>query len=471
MEFFAALAVLVGLVWAPVFLLRASLVGGAVLFVVLSDCLGLEFLSIDAGPMNVSIDRLFLVALGAAFVVQRWLGRTQRRPWGREEAILAGLVALLVTSTFTHDWRLASLQAVPVVQHLINGYLIPLAIYWIVRQSPITERQLLGVYAGIVAFGAYLAVTGVCEVTCQWSLVFPKHIADATLGIHFGRARGPMLNSITYGMALSCAILCGWMLWPRVGRWWQFVLLALLPLGLAGIFFSYTRSVWIGAALGLGILMVATLRGAWRIAVPGTILAVGLLVAAANSDRLLAFNRTDNTAAQTRESVTARASFTYVSWKMFQDRPLFGFGFGQFPTAKWPYLSDRTTPLQLEPIRNWSHHNTYLSILTELGLVGLLAFVGLFAAWGATAWRLWRAAAAPDWARGQGILLLALMSVYLVQCLFHEMTFTPRDHSLVFLFAGLAVGLAHDVVASSPARTWTLLEKPSFARGASARVV
>ncbi len=66
---------------------------------------------------------------------------------------------------------------------------------------------------------------------------------------------------------------------------------------------------------------------------------------------------------------------------MFLDSPILGFGFGQFPEAKWPYIDDRSTDLNLEIIRPLSHHNTYLSLLVELGLVGLTLYMLLLASW------------------------------------------------------------------------------------------
>jgi O-antigen ligase len=237
-------------------------------------------------------------------------------------------------------------------------------------------------------------------------------------------------------------------------------LLALLPLALAAIYFSKTRSVWLGAGLGTGILMLTQLRGAWRPLLFGGAVGAGLLVTVANFDRIVAFDRKDNTAAQTRESAESREVFLYVSWQMFKDRPLFGFGFGQFPSQKLPYLSDRNTDLQLETIRPWSHHNTYLSILTELGIVGLALFVGILAAWAIRGWRLFRDAEAPAWVQDHGALTLAVLAMYAMQCMFHEMSFTARDNGLVFLIAGLTSGLhamatrSEPASAKAPARSW-----------------
>jgi O-antigen ligase len=460
MSFLALIAALVALAWTPVLLVRSSLAMAGVVFVVLANCFGLEFMSIDIGPINMSIERFFLLAMPVAYLVQRRLGKVDLKPIDRPEWALLGLICFMLVSTFLHDWRSASEFGAPVIQHLINGYLIPLVLFWIVRQTKITERELRNVYIGLVAFGVYLALTGIAEAMGAWSLVFPKYIANAEIGLHFGRARGPMVHAVTYGMALATSMFCGWLLWPNASRVAKLNLLALLLLALAAIYFSKTRSVWLGAALGTGILMLTQLRGAWRPLLFGGAVGVGTLVTIANFDRIVAFDRKDNTAAQTRESAQSRESFAYVSWQMFKDKPLLGFGFGQFPTSKLPYLSDRNTDLELEAIRPWSHHNTYLSILTELGIVGLALFVGILAAWVARGWKLWKDAEAPAWVQNHGALTLAVLAMYAMQCLFHEMSFTARDNSLVFLVAGLTSGL--HAIATRPVKATAVNLAPTW---------
>jgi O-antigen ligase len=136
-----------------------------------------------------------------------------------------------------------------------------------------------------------------------------------------------------------------------------------------------------------------------------------------------------------------RGSFAYVSWLMFQDRPFFGFGFGQFPEAKNEYLSDRSSDLPLEQIRGYVHHNTYLSLLTETGLVGLGLFVAMLVGWTRRGWWLWNDPSASEELRSLAPLTLGVLAVYACQLMFHELSYTPIDHSLVFLFAGLTAGL------------------------------
>ena len=129
---------------------------------------------------------------------------------------------------------------------------------------------------------------------------------------------------------------------------------------------------------------------------------------------------------------------------MFWDRPIWGCGFGHFYEEKLPYLSDRRTPLKLEEIRDYIHHNTYLSLLTETGVIGLGLFLAVLGCWIRS--RLATDARRPT-RRGceaHGVLLLGALATYGTQMMFHELSYTAIDNSLIFILAGLANGLAAD---------------------------
>jgi O-antigen ligase len=126
---------------------------------------------------------------------------------------------------------------------------------------------------------------------------------------------------------------------------------------------------------------------------------------------------------------------------MFQDRPLFGFGFGQFTRAKLPYLGDRSVDLRLEQIRDYVQHSTFLAILTELGLLGILLFAALLFGWTRCGWRMLRNERTPPWSRTLALLLLAVLAIQVCQMIVHETTFMPFDNSLLFFFAALSVGM------------------------------
>ncbi len=452
MTIICLIAGIVALVWGAIFVTRGSLVGGCLAFLVVAMCFGHHWGNFSLGPLTLTLDRLVLVLLVGTYLVQSRRGCTEPKPLGRVDLILMAFLGVLVLSGCYGGWQSnptgPGAEAGPAFR-LIAGYLIPCVLYWIARQSPLGRSNVSRIQGALVVLGVYLAVTGLLEVSGQWWAVFPKHIADAKIGMHFGRARGPMVSAISFGLYLGVCLLAAWLWQWRLGRPGRLAMAALMPLMLAGIYFSYTRSVWMGTGLGLMIVLGLTLRGSWRPLVLGGMISGALLLAVTQMDNLKAFKR-EQSAAETSGSADMRVSFAYVSWTMFLDRPLWGVGFGQFPDAKLPYLSDRSTRLNLEALRPYSHHNTFLSILTETGLIGLVLFLAVLTGWGWTAWNLARDPQAPDWTRAQGVLLLGALGVYVCQAALHDMSFSPIDNSWTFLLAGITVGL-RPAVAAAPA--------------------
>ena len=430
---------LAGLVWGTYLCMRGSLLGGCLLLLVMTCCFGVHFFQFDAG-ITFSLDRLLVAGLVGAYVVQRKLGRTESKPLSNADYLLGGLFGVLIVSMFTHDWRTVGPDDVPVLQHLINGYLIPLAIYWVARQTTLNQRNVTWVLYVLVVFGIYLAITGILETLGVWSLVFPAYISDAGVGLHFGRARGPMVHAVSYGLYLATSLLCLWLIKDRLSKWMWIPLMLTTPLFLAAIFFTKTRSVWLGAGCAVMLVLALTLKGRVRIGVLASVVAVAAIIGLANMDKIVTPER-EGSASDTRQSADMRAAFAYVSWQMFQDKPIFGFGFGQFAREKLPYLGDRSVDIQLEEIRHYVHHNTFLSILTETGLVGLFFFLAVYIAWSRNAWMLVRGENSPPWARTHGVLTLGVFAIAFWQMVGHEITFTPIDHSLIFFVAGVTTGL------------------------------
>jgi O-antigen ligase len=434
------IAGLVGLTWGAAMLVRGSLTAMALATILIGACLGFDFWHARLGSVPLTLDRLAVLVLCGAFVVQTMLRRTDPKPLRMTDCLLALLLAYLAYSTFTHDYRIEFPRDISPAWRYFVAYLIPGIVYWIVRQAPHAEKQAALVTKALALFGIYLAVTGILEITHQWSLVFPKHIADPTLGIHFGRARGPMLPSVSFGLYLAVALLAALNYLPRLSRLGQLVLLALFPLFFASLYFSYTRSVWIGIALGLVITAGLAFRGRLRGAVLGVMIAglAGLWLV--ESENIVGFKR-EQSAEETRNSAEWRKIFAYVSWEMFEQKPFFGVGFGHFYREKLPFLSDRSTDLHLESIRGYVHHNTFLSLLTETGGIGLGLFLLVFFGWIGDGWALWRSPLTPPWARRYAILTLGALGIYTSQLLFHELSFSAHDNLLIFFLVGVQAGL------------------------------
>jgi len=460
----ATIAALATLVWATYFSLRGSIISGCIVYLVIRCCFGQHFLTFDVANITLSLDRLFLVGLIGAFFVQWRLGRTEPKRLLAGDYCLLVLTLLLIVSTFTHQWNTSDLGRDNIVQQLIVSCIVPFVVYWISRQACLNEKNVSGVLICLALFGVYLSITAVAEFARQWAFVFPRYIANPDIGIHFGRARGPMLHSASFGTYLVICMLAMWIIgiWQgKAGRIGQTLAIAATPLFLAATAFTYTRSVWLGAILGGAVLIGLILKGRWRPAFIGATLVAGLLVGITQKDNLVSFKR-EYSAAETRESTYMRASFAYVSLKMFQDQPFWGHGFGQYIVANKPYLTDQSTSLRLESIRDYSHHSTFLRILVELGLTGFVTFIALLGCWTWNGWQLFQRTDLPCWMRGQGLLMLTAMIPYAFQLLFHHVISTSYENILMYLIAGISSGLLASV--KSPAAEQLRSPLRSFAQ-------
>ncbi len=440
MPIVATIAALAAVVWAAIYARRGSVAVGCGLFLAAGYAVGYEFWHVRVGPLPLTLDRLVLVGLVVAFAFQ-WRARGFKLyPLTASDWFLGGLLLVLTVS--------AALSGTPQITNaetskwgrLVTAFLIPAVLYWTVRQTPITDRAWRGLLVVMTGLGVYLALTAMAEAAGLWSLVFPRYIADPTLGIHFGRARGPTLNAASMGLYLTACLWCAWTLLGQVRRGWQLVLLVALSAMALGVVLTFTRSTWLGLAASGLVVFGLWLPRRLRLPAVGAVVMAAALLMVVDWHHLVQLQRED-TAAESQHSVSQRVSFTYVSWQMFKDHPVFGVGFGRFYDRKLPYLSDRSQDFELESLRQLNHHNTLLSLLTETGLVGLGTFLALLAAWTRYAWTLATDLNLPRWVRRQGVLMLAVLASYLASALFHDLTLVPQQEWLLVLMGGVTVAL------------------------------
>ncbi|NOY29028.1 MAG: WecB/TagA/CpsF family glycosyltransferase [Planctomycetes bacterium] len=427
------------MIWALVYAKHGSLWTGGAVFVALAYILNHHFWHMGFGPISLTLGRILLVGL-VGLLAWRWRqGLLEKRPLTGADWLAALFVGYLtVRFALTPSAMEAASGAAP-MWRLIASFWMPAALYLVVRNAELNERTWKSLLAVLSVLGVYLAVTGIAEVTQQWWAVYPRFISDADLGLHFGRARGPALMSASLGVFLAICFWAAWFLVARVSRGWQLTLLVAMGLMGAGVYLTYTRSTWLGLAGGLAVIPFLHFPRQWRPLLIAGMLIVATVGTLALGQKFMNLSRGDSASAS--HSAYQRASFLYVSMKMVADDPLLGCGFGRFYDRKLPYLSDRRQQIELESIRELDHHNTFLSILTETGLIGFVLFVGMLAAWGRAAWQLASNAAAESWVRAHGLFTIAALIAYVASAMFHDLTLSPSEHWLVCLLAGATVGL------------------------------
>ncbi len=469
MEIVILFVALAAVIWGAAFAQRASLWFGAAAFIAAGYVLGPPLFSVHLGPVPVTIDRVLLVGLAAMAAWQWRQGRLQPGMMtGFDWLLVAALAYFTVRCAMTPSPPVGEGSSVKPWWKLIAAFWVPGAVYLAARVAPRSERSWRSAMGMLAGVGLFLALTAYAEIGKQWWAVFPRYIANPELGTHFGRARGPALNSASLGVFLTICFWAAWMLVPRASRPTKAALTVVLVLIAGAVYFTYTRSTWLGLAGGLAAIPLWQLPRRWRLPAALGVAMCGAIGVAALGGSVTELQRKDSDASA-EHSVYQRASFVYVSMRMFRDAPVFGCGLGRFYDKKIPYLADRSQQLELESLRKLDHHNTLLSVLVETGFVGFTLFVGLLAAWLRAAWRVAADVAREPWQRTQGLFSLATLLTYLASALFHDLTLSPTEHWLLFFAAGTTVGLLADAKQPAAAvregsrdRAWSRLAVPAI---------
>jgi hypothetical protein len=439
MEGIAIVLGIASLVLAAAIVLRGGLLGGSLAVLLAGCCLGYPLFNVPAKPMPLTLDRVLWVVLVVQYAVWRQLGWTARRPLATADYLLAAFVLYLMASTFTHDWDVRNAQP---LSRLVFYFLMPLGMYWVARQTSLAERDALAIFAVMGLFGVYLAVTALAEIHEAWWLVYPTYVRSKEYVDYFGRGRGPLLDPVACGFYQMAGLAGGLMWWPRMRRAGRAVLLLFAALMLAGLYATLTRTVWMGAGVGLLVLLALVLPRSWSIPIFAAGAVSAAAVVATNWDRVVSFKRDKQLSAEeTGDSARLRPMLATIAWKMAFDRPLLGCGFGQYPDEQAPYAADRTAELPLEKARPYPQHNALLALLTETGLVGMALYAAVLVLWLRTAWRLWRSGGEPLWIRQEGLFFLVLMAFYLPNAMFHNPNLTPGLNMLLLFLAGVLEGL------------------------------
>lgn len=447
MTFVLFIAAVAGLMGALVYARNASLILTTLLALVVGYVFGHSFWNMNVGPIPLTLDRVMLLGIAGLFVWRLRWGKLSAAPLAIVDWGFAVVLVWLTFSTLTSQPEDSSVLPKSPYWRLLVSFWTPAFLFAVTRCSPLNDKTIRWFLIALAGLGSYLALTALAETAGVWSVVFPRYIADPEQGLHFGRARGPALNSVSLGVYLSICLWAAWLVAPRLPHKLKMLFWLATPVMAFGVLLTYTRSTWIGLALSGLVVLAWHLPKRKRVPVLTAVIILGLVFGIGARKSLLQLEREDS-GGVSQHSVQQRTAFAYVSWKMFKDNPLLGVGFGRFYDQKLPYLSDRTQTFELESIRDLHHHNTFLGLLVETGMVGLAAYLAVLAGLLTSGWRLANnALASPDMQR-LGIMLVATVSAYLPSALFHDLTHVHSDQWLVFLIAGVAYGCERRLEAS-----------------------
>lgn len=437
----ALLASITGLVWSCVLAIAATPVL-AVLVVWAIACLyGPGTITWDVAGKTLSPDRIALGWLLLVVVVRSLLTGETVRPL-RDRALLCfGAFALLCTvQVWLHEWAPVPWDEMPPGIRLL--YLVGLpAIGYVAVSScrSLSPRVVRGLLAAFWLFGVYLALTAVLEMFGPRALVFPRHILRPR-ELYPGRPVGPFLSTPLLGTLLVTA-MAATVLYTRLSKGvLRLAGLVSLPLFVAGIALTQTRSVWLGAVGVTWILLFALSHRLLRyglVLVGGVALFLAALVAGkqlVNPDRV-------EGAELVEYSFLQRLALMDGALTLFVQRPLWGWGFGQFERAVNEHVRGGLFGFWATgAAAGLSSHNLALRILAETGLLGF----GLFACgWGVWVGRAFFLSRSSDPHRqALSVLALSCYIAYWAEGMFHDPSYQLAGTLTAAILSGAARVLA-----------------------------
>lgn len=429
-----ALFSLSAVVWMIPLLRNGRVIPLAMLVVLIGIVFGPLFLTID-GPIQISLDRIAMVALFGLLVVRWRMGELHFARQMRMDWLVVGLSAWFLVRVFEGDAG----SGVPIWLAYVA---MPTAIYAVTRSTKVSDSDIRWVINAFLVLGFYLAVTGLLEVANLHSFVFPRHIVDSDFSNFFGRARGPLRSPVANGMLMTIACTASILRFIHGNRQQKLVYAGMTLLMMAGIYATLTRSVWIGAFLAVCVISLFYAPRWVRILGLAASVLLGIALVSGFGDSVMQLKRDKYVkASDSKKSVQLRPVMAVIAYEMFKDRPLMGHGYRRYVETSVPYHSIRGYDMPLHEAQGYIQHNVFLAILVDLGLIGLSIVVVWLALISAIGWSLASRTNTSLEARMLGLILIGLITSYLLNGLFHDVSIMPMVHMIVFFISGLATTL------------------------------
>ncbi len=223
-------------------------------------------------------------------------------------------------------------------------------------------------------------------------MVIKITLKHAGLGLFDQKASNPAVDPFfndhtLYGaiMALMIPVTIGFLVRLKL-NWWQrlgaFVLLALL---FSGLLFSYSRAAWISLIGALGVYVLIYFRIKGRVVLMASVSLVvlflvfgkTLLMNMERNDQDSSDNLTEHVQSISNISTDAsnleRLNRWSCAFRMWAEKPIFGFGPGTYMFQYAPYQKKaQKTIISTNAADGGNAHSEYFGPLSEMGILGSL---------------------------------------------------------------------------------------------------
>ena len=316
----------------------------------------------------------------------------------------------------------------------IDRILVPFCVYLIVRISSLDNRDLKS-----LQWVAFITAIVQLFIGFLW-MVAPQLVPQAWRPVYSSRLSGTLVNPNIFAVTLFfCICLLFQAAMDQKSKWVRFTFIIICGLSFIGSFLSMERAVWLAGIvviLGLFILFPKPiLKFSLIISIVILIFGVGILSPYISK----AAERIGQ-----KQQVYDRIVINDAMFQMIQIKPIFGWGFNT--------LNDHISQFyRVVGAASMYHglitsHNTYLTILTEMGVIGLILYIFPILWYFFKTIRIWQQVPANgDWNRKLLAVLWLFLIAYFIVSNIIDMRFFPFTISLWWMTLGLIANMLNQL--------------------------
>lgn len=220
-----------------------------------------------------------------------------------------------------------------------------------------------------------------------------------------------------------------------------------------GTIFSYTRAAWLSLAGALGVWLIVKLKIKLRLLIIGaiTILVIALPI---YNDVVHKMQKNDEVSStdfeshvksmsniSTDASNLERLNRWSCAWRMFKEKPIFGWGPGTYMFQYAPYqLSNERTIISTNAGDLGNAHSEYLGPLTESGVFGVLTILGFMITTLVYAFRVYKNSD-DAWVRTFSLYSVLALITYYLHGFLNNFLDTDKITSLFWGYTAMIVAL------------------------------
>lgn len=316
-------------------------------------------------------------ALGIA-ILSDWLRVKKREPvrLGRAELAMVIFLGLALVNIF-----LFSRDSQQMVYNFYDRVFVPFCMYWLVRLTTPGEKDL----KRLLWVASFTVVAQSTIGLLTWFA--PQVLPPQWLGPLEGeRTVGTLGNPAAYTTTLIflSLLLFQHAMHCRSGRV-RAVLLLVFSSAFFCVFLSFSRGSWLGGSMVLVGLMLMYPKVVVRLTIIVTLL-VYILSSSVLADQVAwAWERL--TGEEGTRTAEGRMITNNASIQMIQTKPLFGWGYGNYDRYDRQF---QTRVGNVAVTSDETSHNTYLTVMAELGLIAFLLYIFPLGWWLMLSIKAWR---------------------------------------------------------------------------------